>query len=229
MKYREQIYQNYASLGLTSVLQSKYNAMEYNLKPHLKSGASLLDIGSGQGEFLDICRHLGMEASGVDVCPELVESSRRRGLKVTLISDLSTYLKTCVNNYDYVSMIDVLEHFNKEEAFDIVSNICSHALHPKGKFIVQIPNMWNLFAAANHYNDYTHECGYTEQSLTQLLKSAGFKEVRLYPQRYQFIGIYALREVLRQIWYLLLKSILLIDQPNRGKILTPNFIAVAAT
>jgi cyclopropane fatty-acyl-phospholipid synthase-like methyltransferase len=65
LNYCNYIYKNYAALGVKSALQSKYSALEYNFKPHLSKGATLLDIGSGQGEFLDVCRHLGINASGV--------------------------------------------------------------------------------------------------------------------------------------------------------------------
>lgn len=229
MNYRRQIYGTYASVsGLHSPIQSKYRSLDHNLAPLLggRSG-KVLDIGSGQGEFLELCDHLGLEAEGVEINAELVDASRSRGLKVVLIDDLATFLKSCSRSYDVVSMIDVLEHFTKAEAFEIVSLVCRHALHSGGILVLQVPNMQSPFATLNLYHDLTHEWGYTEFSLNQLLRAAGFKKVLTYPQNYPMSGLYIVRRVLRRILYILFRAILLVDQPNRGRVLTPNLIAVA--
>jgi O-antigen chain-terminating methyltransferase len=226
--YREGIYDTYASVSsLSHPLQSKYQSMLHNIAPHLGAEGSILDIGSGQGEFLEMCRDLGYSAEGIDASAELAEACQQRGLSVTLISDLPAFLKACSRQYAFVSMIDVLEHFTRIEAFEILHLIHSRVLHPDGRLIVQAPNMQSPFASLNLYHDLTHEWGYTESSLAQLLRSTGFRQVHLFPHNYPTRGLYMFRHVLRSVFYLLLWIGLVIDQPNRGRILTPNLIAVA--
>jgi predicted TPR repeat methyltransferase len=231
MRYREKIYDTYASVsGLQAPLQSKYQALAHNLTRHLRtvpSNEKVLDIGSGQGELLELCRNLGIRAEGVDISRELTEACNERELKVTLIDDLKSFIEGGRNAWWLVTMIDVMEHFTKDEAFEILSLVYKCVLRPGGKIILQVPNMQSPFAALNLYCDLTHEWGYTEASLAQLLRSVGFRKVGLYPQNYPPFRLYVIRHALRSMLYLFWRSILIIDQPNRGSILTPNLIAVA--
>jgi predicted TPR repeat methyltransferase len=231
MSYRELVYPTYSSVsGLDQVLPSKYEALAYNLKPRLQdipAGARVLDIGSGQGEFLELCRELDLEAEGIDVSPELAEACRKRGLRVTVVREPVEFLRSSNSQWRVISMIDVLEHFTRDEAIEIVQLIRGRALENGGKLILQIPNMQSLFAALNLYHDITHEWSYTEVSITQLLRSVGFTKVTTYPQNAPFRGKYIVRYILRKLLYLMIHLILIIDQPNRGSILTPNLIVVA--
>lgn len=188
----------------------------------------MLDVGSGQGELLALCRDLGLEAEGVDVSRELVEACRSRNLKVTLVADLPACLKGYANHISIVTLIDVLEHFTKAEALEVLQVIRSDVPQPGGKVIVQVPNMQNPFAALNFFCDVTHEWAYTEASITQLLRNAGFPRVEVLPADYPRIGMYVVRHWLRKLYYAFLRAILLIDQPNRSRVLTPNLIAIGS-
>ena len=231
MRYKSRIFDTYASVsGLSTPLNSKYQALSYNLGPILRTiptGAGLLDIGSGQGELLTLCHKVGVPSVGVDISSELVNNCQQRGLPVTLISDLCEFLSSSTTIWSAISMIDVLEHFTRDEVFEIVDLVSKRLAPNGGKFIVQVPNMQSPFAALNLYHDLTHEWGYTEASMRQLLGTCGFRNVRLYPQNYPPKGVYLLRHALRTLLYSFWKAVLLIDQPSRGSILTPNLIAVA--
>jgi len=228
--YRSEIYDTYSSIsGLNAYLPSKYLSLVRNVRPRLiphKSTGRLLDIGSGQGELLSLCADLGLEAEGVDISLELVESCMARGLKVTLTSDVLGFLRCCSNDRTIVTMIDVLEHFTKAEAAELLNLIRSRVLQPGGKIIIQVPNMQSPFAALNFFHDMTHEWAYTESSITQLLRNAGFREVEVVPSDYPMRGKFVIRHWLRRLYYAFLRCILVIDQPNRSCILTPNLIAV---
>ncbi len=231
--YRSKVYDTYGSVsGLNSYLSSKYSNLSQNIAPHLRNYArkgNLLDIGSGQGELLFLCRELGLESEGVDISPELVKSCAERGLKVTLTSDLFAYLKNVPRNDKMiVTLIDVLEHFTKAEAIELLDIIHAYVLHPNGKVIIQVPNMQNPFAALNFFHDLTHEWAYTEHSISQLLGIAGFKDIKVLPSDYPMVGMYVVRHWLRMLYYSYLRAILLIDTPNRSSIITPNLIAVAS-
>ena len=228
--YRTKVYDTYSSVsGLNTYLPSKYQSIIQNIGPHLRNHTEkdkLLDIGPGQGELLNLCLDLGIEAEGIDISRELVESCRARGLKVELTEDLFGFLKTCHNDRAVVTLIDVLEHFNRVEALNLLGIIRLHVLQSGGRVIIQVPNMQSPFAAHNFFHDLTHEWAYTDHSITQLLRSAGFKEVKVLPADYPMTGMYVVRYWLRKLYYLYLRTILLIDQPNRSSILTPNLIAI---
>jgi 2-polyprenyl-3-methyl-5-hydroxy-6-metoxy-1,4-benzoquinol methylase len=230
LNYRRAVYESYASVsGLSQPLESKYQALEHNLAPLLASQrnrGTLLDIGSGQGELLSLCRALGIDAEGVDLAREEVESCIQRGLNVTLIEDLARYLAEVDRRWDVVSMIDVIEHFSKSEAFDLLL-LVRGVLKPGGRVILQTPNMQSPFASLNLYHDLTHEWAYTEASIEQLLRACGFRQIQTRPAVYPARGTYLLRSVLRGVLYMFVRLLLVVDQPNRGRVLTPNMIAVA--
>lgn len=229
MNYRKQVYDTYSSVsGLNRPLKSKSDSLRRNLGPLLKGVTGpLLDIGSGQGELLDLCRELNIKGEGIDVSAELASNCTERGLVVHTISDLPEHLAGCTNQYGAVAMIDVLEHFTRPEAFSLVELIRKSVLAPGGRLVIQVPNMQSPFAALNLYHDVTHEWAYTEASLRQLLLAVGFSGVVCHPQHYPWTGFHLPRHVLRMGFYACLRALLLIDQPNRGRILTPNVIAVA--
>ncbi|HEY4028123.1 MAG TPA: class I SAM-dependent methyltransferase [Candidatus Dormibacteraeota bacterium] len=230
--YVRAVFDTYASVtGLDRPLQSKYDTLACNFRPllaELPDDARVLDIGSGQGELLMLCRQLGIAAEGVDVSAELVEANVRRGLRVTCIDRLQDYLAACANEWDAVFMIDVLEHFAKAEAFEILGLLRARALKRGGVLVVQVPNMASPFATLNLYHDITHEWSYTPTSIAQILRVVGFANVRVRPANYPMKGLSVPRAAVRKIVYLLLRALLVVDQPNRTSILTPNLIAVAA-
>jgi hypothetical protein len=94
-------------------------------------------------------------------------------------------------------MIDVLEHFTRPEALELAETIRTRALAPQGRLIIQVPNMQSPFATLNLYHDITHQWAYTEASLRQLLRSAGFRKVQCCPQNYPMTGTYIPRQLLR--------------------------------
>ncbi len=228
--YRRAVYERYGSVsGLSEPLASKYESLKSNLSPWLaplRNHGRLLDVGCGQGELLRLCREQGVQAEGIDGAPEVVASCRERGLDVTQVDDLNRFFRESEKNWDAITLIDVIEHFTKSEAFEILQ-LARRRLSTTGKVIVQTPNMQSPFAALNLYHDLTHEWGYTEASLTQLLRSAGYAKVEIRPARYPPTGSYRLRGLVRGLLYLLIRAALLVDQPNRGRILTPNLIAAA--
>ena len=228
--YRGPVYAKYTSVSnLSRPLASKYQSLKYNLSKHLlakQCNGPVLDIGAGQGEFLELCRDLGLKAEGVDISNELVSACTSRGLKVRRIDNPHDFLRAEETSWGLVSMIDVLEHFTKDEAFEILALVQKRLL-PRGKLILQFPNMQSPFATLNLYHDITHEWAYTEFSITQLLKTVGFERVSIYPCDFPPMGLSIIRRVLRYLLYAVWRTILVIDQPNRGRILTPNLIVVA--
>lgn len=228
--YRAPVYARYASVAnLSRPLSAKRRSLEWNISKHLlakECRRPVLDIGAGQGEFLEVCRDLGLEAEGVDISHQLVSACAARGLKVRLIDDLQSFLPAEEASRELISMIDVLEHFTKDEAFGILT-LVYRCLLPKGRLILQFPNMQSPFAALNFYHDITHEWSYTEFSIAQLLKTVGFERVSVYPCDYPFVGLSAARHALRSLLYAVWRAVLIVDQPNRGRILTPNLVVVA--
>jgi len=143
-------------------------------------GANILDIGCGMGHFLYYLKKGGYKnISGLDVSRENAEFCRKNGFNIAC-KDGRTFLKPQKEKYDVIVMNDVIEHLDKGEIFEMLSMIHS-ALKKGGTVMVKTPNMANPLCVHSRYIDFTHEVGFTEESLSQALRVSGFREVFVYP------------------------------------------------
>lgn len=91
--------------------------------------------------------------------------------------DIETFLDSSQNKYDAVIFNDVIEHLTKEEIIRILEKI-RNSIKLSGCLMVKTPNMANPFVnTTGRYIDFTHEIGFTEFSLNQVLKATGYKDI----------------------------------------------------
>mgnify|MGYP001219787509 CR=1 FL=1 len=159
-----------------------YNA---EILPNLPSdtNAKILDAGSGLGHllrFLHENRYINIY--GVEIDKNLHNLStlytKKYGLTIYL-NDLNKFLENQFETYDMVLAIDIIEHFDLNEAVFTVKNIYN-SLKKNGKALFRTPNMANIFGVYSRYMDLTHRNGFTEFSLAQLLREAGFAASHLH-------------------------------------------------
>jgi hypothetical protein len=86
-------------------------------------------------------------------------------------------------------MNDVLEHIPKDRIVLLMELVRSRLL-PGGVLIAKTINAANpILGAHSRYNDFTHELSWTEESLRQVLRQAGFSTVEVLPSNlYVFHG-----------------------------------------
>ena len=99
----------------------------------------LLDVGCGNGEFIDRMRSLGWRVSGVDPDPKAVSHAQSRGLKVFsgMVSDIPSS-----NQFDIITLNHVIEH-----AIDPVDLLreCRNRLRPgTGRLVITTPNLGSV-------------------------------------------------------------------------------------
>lgn len=88
--------------------------------------------------------------------------------------------------------------------------------------------MSNPFGLSSRYRDFTHEIGYTELSLFQILDAVGFKQISLFQEMYASIGIIRpLANWLCKVFHTFLKCLYYLDRGESPNILTSNLIAFA--
>jgi 2-polyprenyl-3-methyl-5-hydroxy-6-metoxy-1,4-benzoquinol methylase len=142
--------------------------------------AYLLDIGVGRGEMLSCMRELGYtNYGGIDISPSTVRFCQSIGLNCKEVDDAVNFLQKHKDTYSLITLLDVLEHIKKENVVDFLSAI-GQALKPGGIIIIQVPNMQAPDSQLHRYNDITHEVGYIEHSLQQVLLVAGFERIIFY-------------------------------------------------
>lgn len=142
--------------------------------------ARILDIGCGLGHFLAYIKSSNYSNFlGVDISEEQVNYCKKHVTrKVQLINNLNIFLKDNKNSFDLILMNDVIEHIGKEEIIDTLSFVLA-SLKKNGVLIVRTVNLKNRWGAAVRYMDFTHTAGFTEESIRQVMLTAGFKNVSL--------------------------------------------------
>lgn len=144
----------------------------------VKRDARILGLGSGYGEFLYFLQRQGYErAAGVDLDAKHVEIARSLGVRNLSYGDARQLLRGSSALLDFISAIDVLEHFPKEKALDLLNPVYA-ALRPGGMFLCQVPGA-PTFYLPHFYMDFTHETPFAPGSLKQALEMAGFINVRV--------------------------------------------------
>lgn len=117
---------------------------------------SVLDIGCGRGEFLELMREAGVPAVGIDLSGESVAICRLKGLQAET-ADLFTYLAGLPEeSLDGIFCAQVVEHLPPERLPEMIQ-LCASRLMRNGVLAIETPNPECLAIFATHfYLDPTH-------------------------------------------------------------------------
>jgi cyclopropane fatty-acyl-phospholipid synthase-like methyltransferase len=187
----------------------------------------MLDIGCGDGNFVYWLQETGYtEAFGLDISQQQIDEGLKLGIKNLSCADLKDYLKNSAHCFDTIFARDVIEHFTRDEVFEIM-NMVRQKLNPGGKFIIQVPNGQGLFHTSIFYGDYTHEMAYTSSSINQIILNTGFKGSYCFSAGPVPTGVVSsLRFVLWKCKELQLRFWKGVETGNPSGIFTQNLIAV---
>ncbi len=145
-----------------------------------RNSAQILEIGCSKGYLLASLASFGFtRLSGVDLSPDDVEIARKR-VPIAIISceDALQYLEDHKSTCDVIILKAVLEHTPKESIMTFFKRI-QDSLKSGGIVIIDVPNMDWLFAQHERYMDFTHEVGFTRESLAQVMRNV-FSNVVVY-------------------------------------------------
>lgn len=96
----------------------------------------VLEIGFGDGFFLDLLKRKNIESVGLELNAKAVEEARLRGLTVQT-QLLEEFALENENKFDFVCSFHVLEHITDPRSFILDS---LKVLKPGGKLIFAVPN-----------------------------------------------------------------------------------------
>jgi 2-polyprenyl-3-methyl-5-hydroxy-6-metoxy-1,4-benzoquinol methylase len=143
-------------------------------------GGSLLDVGCGQGFFLEQCRALAMDARGIETSPHAVKyavEQLKLDVRQMRLDDLPTG-----ELYDVITLWGVLEHV--PDPLLTMRQVCAH-LKPGGMAWAMTPNtnaLERYLKGAQYFNflNKSHLTHFHSATLKALLEKAGLKNVRRY-------------------------------------------------
>ena len=142
--------------------------------PFFDEHAPVLELGCGQGEFLDVLRERGVAASGVDLDPGMVARATARGHDATLGGAVE-FLEQAggSSRYGGVFCAHLLEHLQTTDAARLVRGVAS-VLSAGGVAVFVVPNP-ACYAVLTHdfWRDPTHVRFYDVPLVEFLCSEAG--------------------------------------------------------
>jgi 2-polyprenyl-3-methyl-5-hydroxy-6-metoxy-1,4-benzoquinol methylase len=236
--YKERLYATYLADHLTprkggaslEALHAREARWDKTLRRFLPQdrGAMVADLGCGYGSVVWWLQQRGYtNAGGVDVSQDQIEQGARLGVRNLQQGDVLDFLRTATGRYDLLIARDLFEHLSKEDTLEGLT-LCREALRPGGALLLQVPNGESPFAGRIIYGDFTHETAFTQASLSQVLRAAGFDGVACYPVR---PVVYGFKSWLRSLAWRVIEAALITAVvaevgPVRP-IVTQNLLAVA--
>lgn len=200
--------------------------LQYRLRKYLPSDkhVRMLDIGAGDGMLVSALKQIGYDGiTGVEISESRIARAKKLGITDIIHIDAMEYLQAHPNEFKVIFALDVIEHFTKENLITLLK-LVYQALESGGIFVVHTVN--TVLYSGYRYTDFTHECGFTPESLLQLLINAGFIDIEILESGFEPVSI---KTIIRKIAWDILKIpvrmffIILTGSMQRG-IYTPSML-----
>ena len=149
-------------------------------KPFFANCRSVLDIGCGRGEFLDLMRESGIPAKGIDLGGESVAQCREKGLNAE-VADLFTYLgHGTAGEFDGIFASQIVEHLDPAKLPEMI-RLCAASLRRGGVLAIETPNPECLAIFATYfYLDPTHTRPVPRRLLEFYMEESGISFIEVH-------------------------------------------------
>ncbi len=145
----------------------------HNFGKYLRTGMTVLELGPGLGEFLDLLRSVGTtDIDIVDrdtgVLEHLKNTFQLSHAWLAHLESLET-IDHELRQYDCIFMLQIMEHVRAEALVPMLKVLFRH-LKPGGVLLITVPNGGNPLSIVERYSDITHVQLFSENSLKQLVQ-----------------------------------------------------------
>ena len=154
----------------------------------LKTGAEILDVGTGYGFFLEAMKRKNFKVTGL----EISKAARIIAKKVTRAEILNVNIlrENPERKFDAVTAFHVLEHVT--DPVEMLRRLF-HLLKKNGKLIIEVPNLEDWMLSNSAYSQFywqrAHISYFNQAILLKILKKAGLKNFNFFfEQRYGLLN-----------------------------------------
>jgi len=163
---------------LLGAFRGSEEEITHRLQRHLervRTSPPVLDLGCGRGELLWLLREAGVEATGVEADPALVQGALRRGLAVVEGDVLEVLEQQPAGSWGAVTAVHVFEHLSPARMLSVLAEV-RRVLRPGGVLVVECPNPLTLRVGGSLYwMDPTHQHPLLPETLELYLGNSGFE------------------------------------------------------
>jgi 2-polyprenyl-3-methyl-5-hydroxy-6-metoxy-1,4-benzoquinol methylase len=139
---------------------------------------TVLDLGCGRGEFLELMGRYGINIRGIDTNTRMIEDCQRRGFDV-ILDDAFTYLTALSDeSVDGIFAAQIVEHLAPQRIMELIA-LSQRKLTPGGVIVVETVNPHCLATFATFYLDPTHVKPVPAPLLAYMIEKSGLEVQRL--------------------------------------------------
>lgn len=175
-KYYERDYRIQYKGSYTPKLKHVYRAAKVainrykKIEKYLSNKNSILDIGSGGGEFLYLLNKLGFYTTGIEPNRSYGEyASRTYGLNIYIGFAQNIVLEK--DTFDVITMWQVLEHI--DNPLFVLQKVYNW-LKDSGILVIEVPNVEAVCQAPKNRFHVAHLYNFNEKNLSLLCRKTGF-------------------------------------------------------
>ena len=152
-----------------------WRAITEYLQPYVGSNKTVLDLGSGYGDFINAIN--AKKKFALDISPAVKDYINKDVIFInkpaTSLEDITT------NSVDVVFASNLVEHLDMTELNEMMQGV-KRCLKKNGTLILIQPNF--QYAYRNYFDDYTHKSVYSHLSLADSMYEFGFTPTKIVPK-----------------------------------------------
>jgi 2-polyprenyl-3-methyl-5-hydroxy-6-metoxy-1,4-benzoquinol methylase len=138
-------------------------------------GASVLEIGFGNGEFLGFARSEGASITGCEITTASIHAAQKEGIAL-IPADFETDAQAYAASFDVIAAYDVFEHLDPPTIMAKLTAIAG-MLKPGGWLILRYPNGQSPFGLAAQHGDATHIVALSRAKMDLYANGTGLKTI----------------------------------------------------
>jgi SAM-dependent methyltransferase len=165
--------QNFGNLGETR--RAYFESELSRIRRMIPSTPTVLEIGFGNGEFLEYCRSKDWDVTGVEMNPILVKYASDFGYSCICDDGLDSFTS---GYFDMVVAFDVLEHLSVPQIEKMFGDI-RRILKDRGVFLARFPNGDSPLSLPYQNGDSSHLTSIGSIMARELGRHHGFSEFYL--------------------------------------------------
>jgi SAM-dependent methyltransferase len=168
---------DHAFLRYIGVVSENQQQIQSFYLPFFSACRQVLDLGCGDGDFVQLLQDRGIEAWGVDSDPLTVATALNRGRRVVQ-GDVFSYLHDAdASSVDGIFCAHLVEHLPYDRVVELIAE-SFRVLRPGGRLVLATPDVRTLFSHLEmFYLHFGHVSFYHPRLLCFFLDHARFQDV----------------------------------------------------